>query len=177
MNKTPALLIAGSAIALTALVGKRASPSPDHLRTAAWYGSLHKAPFTPPGPVFGGAWAVLYPLLGWAGVPSFERPSEQPAQHGDRCLDRQCGRDRSASLPTLQTPQPGSLDCFARGRGWGSRRAGCVCQSRRPDGRVFPGAADAVGGVCRPPQRGNCGAGTEACYAASARACRRQCWR
>ena len=67
MNKPPALLIAGSAIMLAALVGKRASPSPDHPRTAAWYAGLRKPSFTPPGPVFGGAWAVLYPLLGWTG--------------------------------------------------------------------------------------------------------------
>ena len=74
MNKPPALLIAGSALALAALVGKRASPSPDHPRTAAWYARLHKAPFTPPGPVFGGAWAVLYPLLGWAGYRLLTAP-------------------------------------------------------------------------------------------------------
>ena len=67
MNKPTALLVAGSALALAALSGKRASPSPDHPRTALWYARLRKAPFTPPGPVFGGAWAVLYPLLGWAG--------------------------------------------------------------------------------------------------------------
>ncbi len=74
MNKPPALLIAGAAIAMAAFVGKSASPSPDHPRTAAWYGKLDKAPFTPPGPVFGGAWAVLYPLLGWAGYRLLNAP-------------------------------------------------------------------------------------------------------
>lgn len=74
MKKAPALLIACSALAGAALVGRRASPSPDHPGTAAWYASLKKPAFTPPGPVFGGAWAVLYPLLGWAGYRLLAAP-------------------------------------------------------------------------------------------------------
>ena len=66
-SKPSAVLLAGSALAMAALAGKRFAPSPDHPRTAAWYAGLSKPSFTPPGPVFGGAWAVLYPLLGWAG--------------------------------------------------------------------------------------------------------------
>ena len=67
MKKSSALLIASSAVAIAALAGKRSAPSPDHPGTAAWYLALRKPSFTPPGPVFGGAWGVLYPLLGWAG--------------------------------------------------------------------------------------------------------------
>ena len=78
MNKPSAILVAGSALALAALSGKRSSPSPDHPRTAAWYATLHKPAFTPPGPVFGGAWAVLYPLLGWAGYRLLTAPSSTP---------------------------------------------------------------------------------------------------
>ena len=74
MNKPSAFLVASAALAAAALVGKRASPSPDHPRTALWYARLRKAPFTPPGPVFGGAWAVLYPLLGWAGYRLLRSP-------------------------------------------------------------------------------------------------------
>ena len=78
MNKPSALLIAGSALAVAALCGKRASPSPDHPRTAAWYATLRKPGFTPPGPVFGGVWAVLYPLLGWAGYRLLTAPPSLP---------------------------------------------------------------------------------------------------
>ena len=78
MNKSSALLVAGSALALAALSGKRSSPSPDHPRTAAWYATLRKPSFTPPGPVFGGAWAVLYPLLGWAGYRLLTAPPSPP---------------------------------------------------------------------------------------------------
>ena len=74
MNKPSAMLITGSALTLAALVGRRASPSPDHPKIAAWYASLDKPSFTPPGPVFGGAWAVLYPLLGWAGYRLLTAP-------------------------------------------------------------------------------------------------------
>ena len=74
MNKLSAALLAGSTIAVAALAGKRYAPSPDHPRTAAWYARLNKAPFNPPGPVFGGAWAVLYPLLGWAGYRLISAP-------------------------------------------------------------------------------------------------------
>ncbi|GAC1347734.1 MAG: tryptophan-rich sensory protein [Acetobacteraceae bacterium] len=83
MKKPPALLLAGTALAAAALAGRRYAPSPDHPRTAAWYAGLNKAPYTPPGPVFGGAWALLYPLLGWAGY---------------RLLSARPGRARTAAL-------------------------------------------------------------------------------
>lgn len=62
-----AAVIAGSAVALAQAVGARANPSPTHPRTAAWYASLRKPSFTPPGPVFGIAWTALDILLGFAG--------------------------------------------------------------------------------------------------------------
>ena len=67
MDKTSAALLAGSAVVTAAIIGGRHAPSPTHPRTALWYAKLDKPSFTPPGPVFGGAWSVLYPLLGWAG--------------------------------------------------------------------------------------------------------------
>jgi tryptophan-rich sensory protein len=75
MTKTQATLLSATAVAVAALLGRRYAPSPDHPRTAAWYVKLDKAPFTPPGPVFGGAWAVLYPLLGWAGYRLLAAPA------------------------------------------------------------------------------------------------------
>ena len=74
MNKVSAALVSIAALMAAGLVGRRYAPSPDHPRTAAWYAKLDKAPFTPPGPVFGGAWALLYPLLGWAGYRLLSAP-------------------------------------------------------------------------------------------------------
>ncbi len=75
MNKVSAVLVSAVALGAAGLLGRRYAPSPDHPRTAAWYATLEKAPFTPPGPVFGGAWAVLYPLLGWAGFRLLSAPA------------------------------------------------------------------------------------------------------
>lgn len=75
MKRSSALLISGSLLATAALIGRRTAPSPDHPQIAAWYATLRKAPFTPPGPVFGGAWGVLYPLLGWAGYRLLTAPT------------------------------------------------------------------------------------------------------
>ena len=74
MQRSTALLAAASAVTAAALAGQRAAPSPNHPRIAAWYLTLRKPSFTPPGPVFGGAWAVLYPLLGWAGYRLLTAP-------------------------------------------------------------------------------------------------------
>ncbi len=49
------------------LVGSRWAPTPGQPRTAAWYASLRKPSFTPPGPVFGIAWTGLDALLGYSG--------------------------------------------------------------------------------------------------------------
>lgn len=67
MRNNLAALVAGSAVALAQGVGARANPTPDHPRTAAWYASLRKPSFTPPGPVFGIAWTSLDILLGFTG--------------------------------------------------------------------------------------------------------------
>lgn len=64
------ILAAGIAIgAVTAalLVGKRAGPTPDHPRTAAWYLSLEKPDFTPPSPVYPIAWTGIQAALAYAG--------------------------------------------------------------------------------------------------------------
>lgn len=67
MKQGLAALVAGSAVVVAQGIGARANPSPDHPRTAAWYASLRKPSFTPPGPVFGIAWTSLDILLGFAG--------------------------------------------------------------------------------------------------------------
>ena len=61
----PSALIAGGAVLAAALIGARRGPQ--HPRTALWYASLRKPSYTPPGPVFGAAWAVLDTLTGVSG--------------------------------------------------------------------------------------------------------------
>ena len=75
MNKLSAALLATASLGAAALIGRRYAPSPDHPKTAAWYAKLDKSPLTPPGPVFGGAWALLYPALGWAGYRLMSAPA------------------------------------------------------------------------------------------------------
>ncbi len=67
MNKTLSAILAGAAVTAAQLNGRRYSPTPDHPRTAAWYATLRKPSFTPPGPVFGIAWTGLDALLGYSG--------------------------------------------------------------------------------------------------------------
>ena len=67
MQHLTAAALAGSAVITAPLTGARANPGPGHPRTAAWYRSLRKPSFTPPGPVFGIAWTGLDTLLGYAG--------------------------------------------------------------------------------------------------------------
>ncbi len=67
MNKGLAAVLAGSAVVGAQLAGRQYSPTPDHPRTAAWYASLRKPSYTPPGPVFGVAWTFLDALYGYSG--------------------------------------------------------------------------------------------------------------
>jgi tryptophan-rich sensory protein len=59
--------IAISAVTAALLVGKRAGPTPDHPRTAAWYLSLEKPEFTPPSPVYPIAWTGIQAALAYGG--------------------------------------------------------------------------------------------------------------
>lgn len=49
------------------LVGKRASPSPDHPRTQRWYKRLEKPGFTPPTPIYPLAWTAIEASLAYGG--------------------------------------------------------------------------------------------------------------
>jgi tryptophan-rich sensory protein len=69
-----AALVAG-AVALTAIVSKRYSPTPDHPDIERWYRSLEKPGFTPPDPVIGAGWGVAETLLAAGGYRLMRRPS------------------------------------------------------------------------------------------------------
>jgi tryptophan-rich sensory protein len=79
MRRTSAALVAAAALTAAAVVGGRSGPTPNHPVTAAWYARLRKPSFTPPGPVFGAAWGVLYILLGYAGYRLLGSP-RRPAR-------------------------------------------------------------------------------------------------
>ena len=68
MKTGTAPALAGGAVALAQMSGRRWSPTPDHPRTAAWYAALRKPSYTPPGPVFAVAWTGLDLLLGYSGM-------------------------------------------------------------------------------------------------------------
>jgi tryptophan-rich sensory protein len=69
-----AALVAG-AVALTAIVSKRYSPTPDHPDIERWYRSLEKPGFTPPDPVIGAGWGVAETLLAAGGYRLMRLPS------------------------------------------------------------------------------------------------------
>jgi tryptophan-rich sensory protein len=78
-----ALAIAGGAMAISALVGRRYSPEPSHPDIERWYHDLDKPSYTPPDPVFGAVWPALEVLL---------------AVGGYRLLRAAPGRDRDTAL-------------------------------------------------------------------------------
>ena len=73
------LLAAGLAIGsvvAAALIGRRASPTPDHPKTRQWYRRLDKPGFTPPAPAYGIAWTGIQASLAYGGYRLFRaRPS------------------------------------------------------------------------------------------------------
>jgi benzodiazapine receptor len=70
-----ALAIAGGAVALSALVGRRYSPDRSHPGIDRWYHDLDKPGFTPPDPIFGAVWPVLDALLAAGGYRLLRAPN------------------------------------------------------------------------------------------------------
>lgn len=69
-----AAAVAAGAVALTALVSKRYSPTPDHPDIERWYRRLEKPSFTPPEPVMGLGWGVNETLLAAGGYRLLRLP-------------------------------------------------------------------------------------------------------
>lgn len=67
MSPGAAAGLAVGAVFAALLVGKRASPSPDHPRTQRWYKRLDKPNFTPPTPVYPIAWTAIEASLAYGG--------------------------------------------------------------------------------------------------------------
>lgn len=69
-----ALAIAGGAVAVSALVGRRYSPDRSHPKIDRWYHGLDKPAMTPPDPVFGAVWPVLEALMAAGGYRLLRAP-------------------------------------------------------------------------------------------------------
>lgn len=61
-----ASLVIGT-VTVAALIGRRASPTPDHPKTQRWYKRLVKPGFTPPAPAYGIAWTGIQAGLAYGG--------------------------------------------------------------------------------------------------------------
>lgn len=67
--------VAIGSVVVAAMVGRRASPTPDHPGTRRWYRDLKKPEFTPPPPVYGFAWTGIQAGLAYGGYRLLRRPS------------------------------------------------------------------------------------------------------
>jgi tryptophan-rich sensory protein len=54
-------------VAVAAVIGSRASPTPDHPRTRRWYKRLEKPSYTPPSGAFAIAWTCIQASLAYGG--------------------------------------------------------------------------------------------------------------
>jgi translocator protein len=69
-----ALAIAGGAVAVSALIGRRYSPDRSHSKIDRWYHGLEKPDATPPDPVFGVVWPLLEVFLATGGYRLLRAP-------------------------------------------------------------------------------------------------------
>ena len=74
LSPVAALAIVAGAMALTTWSGRTFAPTPAHPRIRRWYRLLDKPGFTPPGPAFGAAWALLEMGLGYGGFRLLRSP-------------------------------------------------------------------------------------------------------
>lgn len=77
---SPALAatLAIGAVAAALLIGKRASPTPDHPGTRRWYRRLDKPDFTPPSPAYPIAWTGIQASLA---VGGYRLMRAEPSPH------------------------------------------------------------------------------------------------
>ena len=84
--------LASGVTALSAIAGRSASPSSDHLKTRIWWRLQGKPSFTPPGSVFAIAWPVLWTMSTvsvwrvWNSKPSTQRNLTLAAWLGQSAL-------------------------------------------------------------------------------------------
>src|SRR5262245_52297206 len=59
--------LAAGGVTAALLVGRRASPGPDHPRTQRWYRDLDKPAYTPPPPIYPIAWIGIQAAQAYSG--------------------------------------------------------------------------------------------------------------
>ncbi|KOX43579.1 MULTISPECIES: TspO/MBR family protein [Methylobacterium] len=67
LSPLQAAALAVGAVTAALLIGRRASPTPDHPRTRRWYRHLSKPDYTPPSPVYPVAWTGIQASLAYGG--------------------------------------------------------------------------------------------------------------
>ncbi|MCJ2009590.1 TspO/MBR family protein [Methylobacterium sp. J-092] len=67
LSPLPAAALAVGAVTAALLIGRRASPTPEHPRTRRWYRRLDKPDYTPPSPVYPVAWTGIQASLAYGG--------------------------------------------------------------------------------------------------------------
>lgn len=74
VSRAGATVLALGVVAAAALIGRHASPTPDHPKTRRWYRDLEKPGFTPPAPAYGMAWTGIQAALAYGGYRLLRRP-------------------------------------------------------------------------------------------------------
>lgn len=108
--------LAVGAVTVALLLGKRASPTPEHPRTRRWYRHLVKPDYTPPSPVYPVAWTAIQASLAYGGY---------------RLLRAEPGPQRTAALTFWAANQVGIAgwsEVFfgQRAPGWGTVASGAL---------------------------------------------------
>ena len=67
LSPLQAAALTAGAVGVALLIGRRASPTPDHPRTRRWYRRLDKPDYTPPPPVYPIAWTGIQASLAYGG--------------------------------------------------------------------------------------------------------------
>ncbi|UZK65614.1 TspO/MBR family protein [Sphingomonas sp. M1-B02] len=80
LSKTAAAGIVAGVLGASMLLGMRNAPAPFHPGIRRWYKRLAKPSYTPPDPVFGGAWPLLSTSFAVGGYRLLRAPSS-PARN------------------------------------------------------------------------------------------------
>ncbi|TXM70692.1 tryptophan-rich sensory protein [Methylobacterium sp. WL120] len=67
LSRPQAAVLAIGAVTAALLIGRRASPTPEHPRTQRWYRRLDKPDYTPPSLVYPVAWTGIQASLAYGG--------------------------------------------------------------------------------------------------------------
>lgn len=78
LSRPAAIGVVAAALGFTAVMAIRNGPHPMRPRIRRWYKQLDKPGYTPPDPVFGGAWGIVESGLAVGGYRLLRMPPGQP---------------------------------------------------------------------------------------------------